>query len=458
MNICAVVLAAGEGKRMKTKHAKVVHRAAGRPLVTWVRDALTRAGAREQVYIVGHRQEQVRSTLGEDVAFVLQDQLLGTGHAVMQASHFLEGRVGATFVVCGDAPLIRPETLLAAQKLFEREKTAAVIITADAPEPFGYGRILRDENGFVNGIVEEKDASDEQKKITEINSGMYLFDTALLLSALGRIGCQNKQGEYYLTDTIAALIHDGHQVLTHKTDFEETLGVNDRIQLEQAASILNQRILDKHMRNGVSIIDRQRTYIEADVQVGQDTTIWPGCYLSGETKIEDDCVIGPDCHLTDVYVGARVHLEKVTARKAVIGQGSIVGPYTHLRADTKIGDFCRIGNFAEIKNARLGSHCQISHQCYIGDADIGERVTIGSNCSIANYDGVAKTRTTVGAFAFVGSNCSLVSPVHIEDYAYVAAGSAITEDVPQYALAIGRSRQLNKEEWVLRKRNLRRGV
>ena len=455
MNTCAVVLAAGEGTRMRSKHAKVVHRAAGKPLVCWVRDALTQAGAREQVYIVGHRQEQVRSILGEDVAFVLQEQLLGTGHAVMQASHFLEGRIGATFVMCGDAPLIKPETLMAVHKQFEDSGCAAVLITAQAEVPFGYGRIIRDEQGEVTGIVEEKDTTDDQKKICEINSGMFLFDTALLLSVIGKIGCQNTQNEYYLTDTVSALIKDGYRVGSFQAGFEETLGVNDRLQLQQASAVLNKRILEAHMMRGVTIIDPDSTWIEPDVRIGQDVIVWPGCHISGNTVIGDDCVIGSDTSLTDVELGQRVHLEKTTAKRCVINQGCMIGPYVHIRPDSYIGAFCLIGNFAEIKNARLGPHCQISHQCYIGDADIGERVTIGSNCSIANYDGFAKTRTKVGSFAFVGSNCSLVSPVHIEEYAYVAAGSAVTEDVPRYALAIGRARQVNKEEWVLRRKNLR---
>ena len=455
MNTCAVVLAAGEGKRMRSKYAKVVHRAAGKPLVCWVRDALTRAGAREQVYIVGHRQEQVRAILGEDVAFVLQDQLLGTGHAVMQASQFLEGRDGATFVMCADAPLVRPETLAAVQKQFEMEDCAAVLITAEAADPFGYGRVVRNDHGEVCGIVEEKDANPDEKQIHEINSGMYLFNTALLLSVIGKIGCQNNQNEYYLTDTIAALIEEGHRVSSFKAEYEETLGVNDRLQLQQASAVLNKRILEDHMKQGVTIIDPEQVWIEPDVRIGQDVVIWPGCHISGKTVIADDCVIGPDTSLTDVEVGQRVHLEKTTAKKCRISQGCMVGPYVHIRANSDIGAFCRIGNFAEIKNARLGPHCQISHQCYIGDADIGERVTIGSNCSVANYDGIAKNRTIVGSFAFVGSNCSLVSPVHIKEYAYVAAGSVVTEDVPQYALAIGRARQINKEEWVLRRKNLR---
>lgn len=231
MDVCAVVMAAGEGKRMKSVHAKVVHKAAGKPLILWVRDALDEAGAKEQVYIVGHKQEEVRQTLGEDVAFVLQEQQLGTGHAVLQASHFLEGRNGCTLVLCGDAPLVTAQTLRAAMDQFAEDKCAAVIITADAPDPTGYGRIVRDSAGEVQGIVEHCDADEKELAIQEINSGMYCFDTALLLSSLGKIGYRNTQNEYYLTDTIGILIQEGHRVTTYKTVFDETLGVNDRIQL-----------------------------------------------------------------------------------------------------------------------------------------------------------------------------------------------------------------------------------
>ncbi len=455
MDICAVVMAAGEGKRMKSGHAKVVHKAAGKPLVLWVREALTQAGANDQVYIVGHRQEEVRAVLGEDVAFVLQEKQLGTGHAVMQASHFLEGRRGCTLVLSGDAPLISAKTLQAVLAQFAAGNSAAIVITAKAPDPTGYGRIIRDSSGFVRAIVEHRDATAEQREIDEINAGMYCFDTALLLSSLGKIGCQNQQQEYYLTDTVSILIQEGHRVDAYMTSFEETLGVNDRIQLQEAAQILNQRILRRTMQAGVTIIDPAATWIDEDVQIGRDSTIHPGCRLLGRTVIGEEATIGPDTHLFNVQVGDRAKLDHVTASDSTIDEGADVGPYVNIRPESLIGPYCRIGNFVEIKAATIGAGSQIAHQCYIGDADIGEDVNIGSSCSMANYDGRAKSRTTIGSHAFVGSNCSLVAPVSVADNAYVAAGSTITEAVPEYSLAIARSRQIIKENWVISRGRIR---
>lgn len=455
MDICAVVLAAGEGKRMKSRHAKVVHRAAGKPLVNWVHDVLQQAGACEQVYIVGHRQEEVRAALGEDVAFVLQDKQLGTGHAVMQASHFLEGRQGCTLVLSGDSPLITAKTLKDVIREFEASNCAAVVISADLADPAGYGRIIRDESGAVLAIVEDRDATDEQRKISEINSGMYCFQTPLLLSSLGKIGCCNQQQEYYLTDTIGILINEGYKVNAFKAQPEETLGVNDRAQLQQASRLLNQRILCRHQLNGVTIADPASTWIGDEVQIGQDTTIMPGCTLAGSTTIGEEAVIGPDTHLINVLAGDRVRLDHVSATDCEIEEGADIGPYVHIRPESRIGVNCRIGNFVEIKRSTIGAGSMIAHQCYIGDADVGNDTNIGSGCSIANYDGLAKSRTIIGSNAFIGSNCSLVSPVTVASNAYVAAGSTITETVPEYSLAIARSRQIIKENWVISRGRIR---
>ncbi|MEA4889517.1 MAG: NTP transferase domain-containing protein [Clostridiaceae bacterium] len=338
MQSCAVIMAAGEGKRMRSAHAKVVQEAAGKPLVGWIRDALIQAGVRDQAYIVGHRQEEVRLALGEDVVYVLQEHQLGTGHAVMQARHFLEGRPGCTLVLCGDAPLIRAETLQAVLKQFAAEKPAALIITAEAADPAGYGRVLRAADGAVQAIVEHKDASPEQRLVREINSSMYCFDTELLLSALDKIGCENQQKEYYLTDTIGILISEGHRVMAYQTDFTEILGVNDRIQLQEAAKILNNRILLRHMRAGVSIIAPDQTWIDETVSIGADTQILPGCSLHGCTRIGSDAVIGPDSHLTDVIAGDKVHLDHVVATACMIDSGADLGPYICIRPDTATAD------------------------------------------------------------------------------------------------------------------------
>ena len=291
MELCAVVMAAGEGKRMHSNHSKVVQLAAGKPLVRWVADALSGVGATEQVYIVGHRQEEVREVLGEDVAFVFQEHQLGTGHAVMQAAPFLEGRNGCTIVLPGDAPLITSETISKALEMFEQGDFGAVIITGIAPNPHGYGRIVRNTDGSVTKIVEDRDCSEEEKKICEINSSIYCFKTPLLLSALGRIDAKNAQKEYYLTDTIEILIRDGHKVGAYVADFDETRGVNDRVELQAVGKMLNKRVCEKLMRQGVQIVDTETTWIADTVQIGKDTIILPGTVLLGNTVIGDECEI-----------------------------------------------------------------------------------------------------------------------------------------------------------------------
>jgi bifunctional UDP-N-acetylglucosamine pyrophosphorylase/glucosamine-1-phosphate N-acetyltransferase len=348
MEVCAIVLAAGEGRRMRSRRSKMVHRLSGRPLICWIREALNSVGALDQVYIVGYLQDQVRAVLGEDVAFVIQEQQLGTGHAVMQAAPFLESRPGCTIVLAGDAPLITPACLQAAIEQFQADGCAAVVVTADADDPTGYGRIIRSAQGDIEAIVEHRDASPEQLAIREINSGMYCFSTPLLLSALGRIGSRNALNEYYLTDTIAILIQDGHKVGALKTVFEDTVGVNDRVQLAQAARIMNRRICERHMRDGITILDPENTWIDDTVRIGMDTEILPGTRLEGETVVGEDCVIGPDTRLTDAVLGNGVVMPHVIAAGCHIGDNTRVGPFACIHPGAKIGRRCHIGTFVEI--------------------------------------------------------------------------------------------------------------
>ncbi|MEI8199868.1 MAG: bifunctional UDP-N-acetylglucosamine diphosphorylase/glucosamine-1-phosphate N-acetyltransferase GlmU [Eubacteriales bacterium] len=455
MDICAVVMAAGEGKRMHSKHSKVVQRAAGKPLVSWVADALHEAGAHEQVYIVGYKQEEVRATLGEDVAFVLQEQQLGTGHAVMQAGPFLEGRNGCTIVLPGDAPLITAQTLLAAMDLFEKEAFGAVVITALAPDPTGYGRLVRDNNGHVVKIVEDRDSNDEEKLIREINSSIYCFRTPLLLSALGRIGSGNAQKEYYLTDTIEILINDGHKVGAFIAPFDETRGVNDRIELQAVGEILNQRVCKKFMSQGVQIIDPASTWIDPTVQIGCDTVIRPSTVLIGRTIIGEDCIIGSQTRLEDVEVGDGTLILNSVANQCVIGKNCQIGPYSHIRPESVLGDNITVGAFVEIKNSTVGDYTRARHLTYIGDSQVGKNVNFGCGTITCNYDGLDKTACIIGDNVFIGGNSNLISPVTLHDNSYIAAGSTITEDVPELGLAIARNRQIVKENWVVRKNMIR---
>lgn len=445
----AVILAAGQGTRMKSKLYKVLHPVCGKPMVQHVVDQVSRLNIEKIVTIIGHGADKVKAQLGESSSYVLQESQLGTAHAVKQAKDLLEGKDGLTLVVCGDTPLIKAETMEQLFKYHEQTSAKATILTAYTDEPTGYGRIVRNEQGLVEKIVEHKDASLDERKIKEINTGTYCFDNKLLFEALNNVKNENVQGEYYLPDVIEILKKQGEVVTAFQTDdFEETLGVNDRVALSEAERIMKKRINEKHMRNGVSIVDPNNTYIGTDVEIGSDTVILPGSMLNGHTVVGEGCQIGPNSEIANCQIGNETVIRQSVAYDSRIGSNVNIGPFAHIRPQSNIHDDVKIGNFVEIKKADFGEGSKASHLSYIGDAIVGKDVNIGCGSITVNYDGDNKFLTTIKDGVFIGCNSNLVAPVTIGENAYVAAGSTITEDVPGKALSIARARQINKENYV----------
>ncbi|WHX40683.1 bifunctional UDP-N-acetylglucosamine diphosphorylase/glucosamine-1-phosphate N-acetyltransferase GlmU [Mesobacillus sp. AQ2] len=448
-NRYAIILAAGQGTRMKSKLYKVLHPVCGKPMVQHVIDQVKSLDINEIVTIVGHGAEKVKEQLGEDSQYALQAEQLGTAHAVQQASEMLADREGVTIVVCGDTPLIKGETMEALFKHHEETSAKATILTARAEDPTGYGRIVRNAEGFVEKIVEHKDANEQERTINEINTGTYCFDNKMLFEAIQNVSNDNVQGEYYLPDVIEILKNQGETVSAYVTDnFAETLGVNDRVALAEAERTMKKRINEFHMRNGVSIIDPDNSYIGPDVSIGQDTVIFPGTTLSGSTVIGSECQIGPNTEISSCEIGNNTVIRQSAAFDSKIGSEVNIGPFAHIRPASDIHDEVKIGNFVEIKKAVFGKGSKASHLSYIGDAEVGADVNIGCGSITVNYDGKNKFLTKIEDGVFIGCNSNLVAPVKIGKGAYVAAGSTITEDVPGEALAVARARQVNKEDYV----------
>jgi len=445
VNVMAVVLAAGQGKRMKSKLYKVLHPVCGKPMVGHVVDTVEQASCSRTVVVVGHGAAAVQSYLGDRAEFVLQEQQLGTGHAVIQARELLGQEEGITLVVCGDTPLVTVETVNAMIELHQASGAAATVLTAEFANPTGYGRVIRGSEGAVERIVEQKDCSPAEAAVREINTGTYCFDNRKLFDALSRVTNDNAQGEYYLTDVIGIFVSEGETVQAYCTsDLAEAIGINDRIALGEAESLMRQRIVRRHQVNGVTVIDTGSAYIEADVKIGADTILYPGTVLRGSTVIGEDCIIGPSADIADSVIGDGVTVRYSTIDQSEAGDGSSIGPYANLRPGSKLGKDCKIGDFVELKNAVLGDDSKVSHLSYVGDAEVGRGVNIGCGAITVNYDGFNKSKTVIGDDAFIGSNVNLIAPVHIGDGAYVVAGSTVTHDVPGGDLAIARERQVNK--------------
>ena len=449
----AVILAAGKGTRMKSALPKVLHAVGGQSMLRHVMTAAEQAGAKRTIVVVGFGGDQVQAEIGAAAEYVLQAEQLGTGPAMMQAQPALAGYTGTVLLLCGDTPLLTGNTLQQLVAAHQQSGAAATVLTAMPADATGYGRILRDKSGQVLGIVEQKDATPEQKQIGEINTGIYCFEAAPLFAALAGLTCNNAQQEYYLTDVLAILAQAGQRVgAVEVADFQETLGINSRLQLAEAEKILRQRKLLELMDSGVTVMDPASTFVDASVSIGEDTVLYPFTWLEGKTTIGRNCRIGPNSRIADSQLGDAVTLHFSYAHECKIADGVTVGPYVHLRPDAELAAGVKVGNFVEVKNSRVGVGSKLPHLSYIGDADIGSGVNIGCGTITVNYDGKKKHRTVVGDTAFVGCNSNLVAPVSVGAGSYIAAGSTITKDVPDGALGVGRARQANIAGWVEKKK------
>lgn len=443
-NRMAVILAAGKGTRMKSKLYKVLHPVCGLPMVEHVRRAVEAANVEKMVAIVGHGADEVKQVLGKEVSYALQEEQLGTGHAVLQAKSQLEKLPGQTLVICGDTPLFTGNTLNQLFDYHQAQGAKATILTAYADNPFGYGRVIRDEDGNVIKNVEQKDGTPEELLVKEINTGTYVFDNELLFEMLSKVRNDNAQGEYYLPDVIELIRLAGGKVSAYQMkDLNEGLGINDRVALAKANRIMQERILTQHMVNGVSFTNPATNVIEADVTIGPDTLIESGVVLKGKTQIGADSFIGANSEIVESRIADQVQITQSVIEYSEIESGSSIGPFAHIRPNSVIGQDVHIGNFVEVKNASLGQGTKAGHLTYIGDADLGKDINVGCGTIFVNYDGKQKHRSTVDDQVFIGCNANIISPVNIEKKVFIAAGTTVTRDVEEESLAISRVKQEN---------------
>ncbi|WNG86519.1 bifunctional UDP-N-acetylglucosamine diphosphorylase/glucosamine-1-phosphate N-acetyltransferase GlmU [Mycobacterium sp. ITM-2016-00317] len=459
-----LILAAGAGTRMKSDTPKVLHPLAGRSMLAHAVHSTAAVTPRHLVVVVGKDRDRVAPAaleigrlLDRDIEIAIQDQQRGTGHAVECGLAALPADfTGVVVVTAGDVPLLDADTLSGLIATHTDQGAVATVLTTTLADPTGYGRILRTseaEGGDVTGIVEQADASPAQRAITEVNAGVYAFDAAALRSALGRLQTDNAQGELYLTDVISIVRSDGGVVRAqHVDDTALVTGVNDRVQLAALAAVLNRRIVERHQRAGVTIVDPASTWIDVDVTIGRDTVVRPGTQLLGATSVGGHCEIGPDTTLTDVTVGDRAQVVRTHGSSSEIGDEAVVGPFTYLRPGTRLGAAGKLGAFVETKNTSIGTGTKVPHLTYVGDADIGDHSNIGASSVFVNYDGESKSRTTIGSHVRTGSDTMFVAPVTVGDGAYTGAGTVVREDVPPGALAVSAGPQRNIEGWVARKR------
>jgi bifunctional UDP-N-acetylglucosamine pyrophosphorylase/glucosamine-1-phosphate N-acetyltransferase len=438
----SVILAAGKGTRMKSDKIKVLHKAAGKAIIKHVIHTLDDLSTKI-INVVGHQKEQVKLELKDlynlDIDYVIQQKQLGTGHAVKQASEYIDNHSGPVLILYGDTPLLRKETVSKFVENHKENNSDLSVMTAIFSNPEGYGRILKDDSGKLNAIIEEKDADEYLKKIKEVNSGVYCVDSKLLTLFLKNMDNNNAQDEYYLTDLVEFAVENEKNIDTFTvSNPEEIIGINTRKQLADAEKVLRKRIINKHFDNGVTIIDPQNTYIDAEVKIDRDVIIYPFCYLEGETTIGKNTVINPHCRLQDAEIDSNVNiLSNTIIRNSSVGENTDVGPFAYLRPGSQVADNCKIGDFVELKKTKVKSGAKVPHLCYAGDAEIGERTNIGAGTIFANYDGENKHQTKVGKDVFIGSDSILIAPLKIGDNAKTAAGSVVTKDIEKNQTVMG---------------------
>lgn len=446
--LTSIILAAGQGTRMKSKLPKVLHPLLGRPMLQYIVDTAHEVGSSRTVVVVGFEGQQVIDTLGPELEYVWQKEQKGTGHAVMMARDILSTLTGDLLILYGDTPLLRAETIKGLVDAKHTQQAVAAVLTTELKNAAGFGRIIRNVDGNITAIVEDKDANPSQKEIREVNTGVYCFDIPQLLQALSEITPKNAQGEYYLTDVIKIFAQKGLKVTGCVTDAaEEVMGPNDRIQLASTENFLKQTINHKWMSQGVTIEDPLFTYIGPEVQIGRDTIILPGTFLMGKTTIGESCTIGPHTRIVDSVIDDQTSVQFSQIVETHLGPGNNVGPYAYTRPGTETAANVKIGDFVEIKNSQIGNKTKVPHLSYIGDSQVGAGVNIGCGTITCNYDGVHKHATVIKDNVFVGSNTNLVAPVTVGEGATIGAGSTITKEVPAKALAIARSKQEIRQDW-----------
>ena len=446
--VCAVLLAAGDGKRMKSEKPKVLCEVLFQSMITWVADALAAAGVENCCAVLGAGHEQVREVLPSHYSVAMQAERKGTGHAAMMAENYIRsGGFKDVAVLCGDAPLIAPDDISVAYTQHKTAKNAVTVFTARMGDPTGYGRIVRDNSGGVSAIVEQADADTDTARIDEINVGAYWFDAEFLLEALKGMSASNAQGEYYLTDTVAAALELSRPVGAYTAHPDTALGANDRRSLALLNEIARKKVIDLLLDGGVDIPFVDQVVVGPDVKVGADTTILPGCILKGETVVGRGCEIGPNTQLTDAVIGDCCKVISSFVEASQVEEGASIGPMSNIRSGCLVGPGVKIGDFVEVKGSNIGAKTSIAHLSYIGDSDIGERCNFGCGVVTVNYDGNKKHRTTIGDGVFIGCNANLIAPVALGDNAYCAAATTVTKDVPACALVVGRVRQTVRENW-----------